>query len=286
MRFKEQLRENLERKLSEEKLSILPRGFQTIGKVMILKLHPNLLENKKVIGKACLELHSYIRSVYLNLGKIEGKFRKPEKMELIAGENNPMVSHKEHDVIYQFDITKLMFSKGNLNERKFLATLISDNEIIVDMFAGIGYFSLPIAKHARPKQIYSIELNSLSYDFLIKNIKLNHLEDKITPILGDCKEEVLKLSKKGIKADRVIMGVFPAPKDFISEALTLAKDDGTIYHYEGVIDKNEYLQLFNEFKNIAESFHFKCSLVSHRFVKSYGPNLYHVVLDIQVARNN
>jgi len=161
-----------------------------------------------------------------------------------------------------------------------------ENEIIVDMFAGIGYFSLPIAKHANPKTIYSIELNPLSFKFLVDNIKINHFEGIINPILGNCKEEVLKLSKEGIKADRVIMGVFPAPREYIKDALSLVKVNGTIYHYEGVVEKEKFMNLYDEFRQIAEDNGYICELMSYRFVKSYGPNLYHVVLDIKALKKN
>ncbi len=285
MGFRENLKEALKGDLIEDELSLLPRGFQAIGKVMIIKLKSKLLEKKKIIGKACLELIPYIKSVYVNLGKITGTFREPESIELIAGEDNPIVEHKEHGVFYRFDIKKIIFSKGNITERKHLATLVKPGEAIVDMFAGIGYFSLPIAKHSQVDKIYSIELNPVSYQFLVENIKLNHLEEKIIPIWGNCKEEVLKLSKKGIIADRVIMGIFPAPKEFIKEALTLAKDHGTIFHYEGVVVKERYMDLFNEFNEIASMNSFTCNLLTHRFVKSYGPHLYHVVLDIKTSRN-
>ncbi len=283
MGFKEKLKEILKESLSEEELSLLPRGFQSIGKVMIIKLDQKLLERKELIGKTCLELIPHMKSVYLNLGKIKGKYREPENIELIAGENNPIVEHKEHGVRYRFDLTKIMFSKGNINERKLLAKMVKDGEIIVDMFAGIGYFSLPIAKNSNPDRIYSIELNPVSYEFLVENIKLNHLEEIIIPILGDCNEEVLSLSKKGIKADRIIMGVFPAPKNFIKNALTLTKDDGSVYHYEGVVDKEKVMDLFDEFNQVAEENKYSCKLISHRLVKSYGPNLYHIVLDIRVT---
>ena len=128
-------------------------------------------------------------------------------------------------------------------------------------------------------------MNPESFKYLIENVKLNHFEDIITPINGDSKIEVIKLSNSGLKADRVIMGVFPAPKDFIKEALTLAKVEGTIYHYEGIAEKEKYLDLFNEFKEIVELNDFKCNLQAKRFVKSYGPGLYHVVLDILVYKN-
>jgi len=286
MGFKDNLKEKLKDFLNEKEISLLPRGFQTLGKVIIIKLPPNLLAKKKIIADAYLDLFPNIKSVYINLGKVKGQFRQPEKIEFIAGENNPIVDHREHGILYRFNFTKIMFSMGNLNERKHLATLVKDGEIIVDMFAGIGYFSLPIAKHARPERIFSIELNPDAYKSLIKNIKLNQMKEIIVPIYGDSKIQVVRLFESGIRADRVIMGVFPAPKDYIKEALLLAKEDGTIYHYEGVVDKEGYMDLFTEFKEIAESQYCQCKLISKRFVKSYGPNLYHVVLDIEVLKKS
>jgi len=285
MGFKQKIQERLEGELSEEERSLLPSGFQTVGKVIILKLKPELLEKKRLIAETCLEMMPYIRSIYLNTGKVKGKFREPE-IEYLAGDKDPNVEHKEHGIIYKFDITKIMFSQGNLYERKYLPTLVEKGETVVDMFAGIGYFSLPLGKLSPAQKIYSIELNPLAYEFLVENIKLNDLEDKIIPILGDSKEEVVKLSNKGIRSDRVVMGVFPAPKDFIKPALSLVVNSGTIYHYEGVVDKDDYIELFHEFEEIAKNQGYEASLLEKRFVKSYGPNLFHTIIDILVKNNN
>jgi tRNA wybutosine-synthesizing protein 2 len=285
MKFKNKIAEKLKDTLTISELSLLPRGFQTLGDVVILKLKPELLSKKKIIGEAYLELLLSIRSIYINKGKITGAFREPEKIEFLAGVDNPTVEHKEHGVIYRFDITKIMFSKGNLKERKTLATFVREDEIIVDMFAGIGYFSLPIGKHSNAEKVYSIELNPISFNTLIENIKINHLEGKIIPINGNCKEEVLKLSDSGIRADRVIMGVFPAPIDYIKEALTLTKEEGSVFHFEGVVEKENHISLFEDFKEVAKRELYKCELKEFRYVKSYGPNLYHIVLDIFVLKN-
>jgi len=284
MGFKDKLKDALEGILTEEELSVLPRGFQTIGEVAIIKLNPILREIKILIAKKYLELLPRIQSVYLNAGKVKGEFRTPERIEYLVGLENSIVKHKEHGVVYKFDFTKIMFSMGNLSERKLLATFVKEGEIVVDMFAGIGYFSLPIAKHSKPSKIFSIELNPEAFKYLTENIRLNHFEEIITPINGDSKEEVIKLSQSGVAADRVIMGVFPAPKDFIKEALTLAKIEGTIYHYEGISDKEKYLDLFDEFKDLAELGDYRCNLLAKRFVKSYGPGLYHIVFDIKVHK--
>ncbi|MFW9828578.1 MAG: class I SAM-dependent methyltransferase family protein [Candidatus Thorarchaeota archaeon] len=285
MKFKNKLRESLRDDLIEQELRLLPRGFQSLGDIIIIKLNPELMKKEKLIANKYLKLLPSIRSVYVNRGKIIGTFRAPESVQFVAGKDDPIVEHKEHEIIYRFDVTKIMFSKGNLKERKFLATLVKKGEIIVDMFAGIGYFSLPIAKHSLVDKIYSIEINPESYKFLVENIKLNHLTEKIQPIKGNCKIEVVELSKSGIRADRVIMGVFPAPKEYISGALNLVKDEGTIFHYEGVVEEEKYMTLYNEFRDIAKKEGFTCELKSHRFVKSYGPKLYHVVLDIFVLKN-
>ena len=78
---------------------------------------------------------------------------------------------------------------------------LGKGEIVVDMFAGIGYFSIPMAVHSKPEKIVSIEINPESFNYLKENLRLNRVEDIISPVLGDCSTA----APEGI-ADRVIMG--------------------------------------------------------------------------------
>lgn len=63
-------------------------------------------------------------------------------LELLSGSDG-WVTHHENGISYSLDATKCMFSWGNRSEKLRMAALDCTNEVIVDLFAGIGYFVLP-----------------------------------------------------------------------------------------------------------------------------------------------
>lgn len=315
VKFRDQLRSLLKDKIPDELIFLLPSGFQAIDFAAILNLKEELHEYSKLIGNTLLNLLPSVKSVWLRKGKITGKFRKPTGLIHLCGIEDTEVEHRENKIKYQFDFTKIMFAKGNVSERKYLPELVQKDEIIIDMFAGIGYFSLAIAKFSSPKMIYSVELNPESFKYLVKNIEINKLNQKITPIFGDSAIEVPNLSERGIKADRIIMGVFPAPYEFIESASTVIKPEkltiitdlnefqeqaktkskfniynrldkpfnNTIIHFEGVTLGKRIDELYNKFEENLNDLGFKVSLLAFRFVKSFGPKMWHLVLDIVVG---
>jgi len=289
MRFRDKLREHLRDKLTPEELLKLPRGFQTIEDVIILNLKPELLPKKKIIAQTYLDLLPYIRSVWgkvFGQSKVVGKFRTPTGLEHLAGIPKREVIAKENGVLFKHDFTKIIFSKGNIRERSYLPTMVKDGELVLDMFAGIGYFSLMIAKLSKPEHIYACEINPVSFEYLVENIKLNGVKHLITPYLGDCAIIVPRLVKEiNLKTDRIIMGVFPAPKEYLPVAFQAVKRGaGTVIHYEGKIRDKNIESLYNHVRDAVE----KSSLVSthellsYRFVKNVGVNQQHAVLDILV----
>ena len=282
--LKEQLKEKLANVLTPEELVLIPTRYQIIGDILLLNLKTALLPHQETIAKGILEILPSIHTVYLHTGGVKGQFREPNQIQFIAGERKSVTQHVENHVIFEFDIEKIMFSKGNINERgKNLPKLVQPGEIIVDMFAGIGYFSIPMAIHARPSQIYSIEMNPTSYGFLQRNIQLNKVGTIITPLLGNCKDIVPKLAKDGIVADRIVMGLLPAPKEYLPTALQLTHSGKkTILHYEGVAIRRDVEPLFQDVREACDKAGRSPTLREWRIVKNYGPFKYHSVLDCEV----
>ncbi|MHA1612518.1 MAG: class I SAM-dependent methyltransferase, partial [Promethearchaeota archaeon] len=258
----------------------VPKGFQDLNHRVILKLHPDLQEYAEEIASKIPEILPSVIAVW-NRGQIKGKFRTPMGLTHLWGDPSTEVIITENNVRYKFDFTKIMFAKGNIHERNLLPKKIQQGELIIDMFAGIGYFSLGMGKTGRAEHIYSIEWNPDAFKYLQENIKLNHIEEYITPIFGDCKENITNLVTKGIFADRIVMGLLPAPVDAISYALRATKPSGTIIVYEGVEPK-ESSSLYDEFFTIANDIGFQCNLLERRIVKAFKPHEYHVVLEILV----
>ncbi|GAB4319748.1 MAG: class I SAM-dependent methyltransferase family protein [Promethearchaeota archaeon] len=284
--IKKLLQRELAGVLSEEQLGSLPRGFQQLADVVILNLREELLPHKREIAEAYLRLVSHAKSVYLRKGPVRGRFREPGEFELLAGPPRSEVVHKENGVYFKFDFHKVMWSKGNLHERRYLPTLVADGESVLDMFAGIGYFSLMIGVHARPRQVWAVEWNPVAYKYLVENVALNGLEGVVRPVFGDCEWVCGMLCREGFQADRIVMGVLPAPKDYLDAALSVARPEGCVVHYEGLADDRDVEPLFSDVVAAAESVGYGAKLLDHRFVKSYGPRVDHAVLDVFVSRTD
>ncbi|MDR0913308.1 MAG: hypothetical protein LBM96_12045, partial [Methanobrevibacter sp.] len=141
--------------------------YKKIGDILILDKYNQNDNNIEELVK----IHKVKTIIKLNF--IHGQKRVPNFKILYGNETETI--HKENGCYFKLDLKKVMWSKGNVNERLRIAKLVNDNEIILDMFAGIGYFSIPIAVHSNPKTIYSIEINPDSYYYLNKNIELNNI---------------------------------------------------------------------------------------------------------------
>jgi tRNA wybutosine-synthesizing protein 2 len=151
---------------------------------------------------------------------------------------------------------------------------------VVDLFAGIGYFSLPIALYTGPKEVIACELNVVSFRYLEENINLNKVGKKLRPLLGDCRDT----APEGV-ADRVVLGYLKDSYLFLPKALKVLKSTGGIIHYHDTVP-NELLpkEPMNRLENACGALEYHVELLKYVKVKSYAPGISHVVLDARIHR--
>lgn len=279
MSFYSKLQDKLENKLSGRELNDLPHGYQIVGRILLIKLKPKLLKHKKIIGKTILQLFPYIHTVCL-IKDIVGIERKP-KIEIIAGCKNTQTIHKEHGCQFLIDVSKVMWSQGNKEERIRLTKIIKPNETIVDMFSGIGYFSIFIAKYCKPKEVYAIDINPEALEFLRKNIWINDVESRIEVLQGDCRKFSSLLEDT---ADRIIMGYLFKTEKFLPYALKIAKRNAVI-HLHRTVKIEEIEKIKRKIVEIGKKNKYKIKVLKVNKVKSYAPKIWHVVFDLKVYKS-
>jgi len=242
--------------------------WKKIGEILILDKHPDNINDINEL----LAIHN-VKTV-IKINKISGSLRQPN-IDILAGQNTETV-HKENRSLFKLDLAKIMWSKGNTTERLRIAKLVEDNEIVIDMFAGIGYFSIPILVHSNPKKVFSIELNPDSYYYLNENIKLNKINPKkVETILGDSNN-----TKVAQLADRIVMGYVKTTHHFLNTAINQLKKGGTIHYHETVPDKLINTRPYNRIKQ--ESKDRDVEIINIKRIKKYSPGVSHIVVDAQI----
>ena len=211
--------------IPEECIHLIPRGWFLLGEVIVVKIHPDIRPYEQHIGQALLDFYPRCCTVLADDG-IFGAFREPVR-RIIAGSKTQTV-HKENKVIFNLDASLVMFSPGNLTERIRMSRF-GKGEHVVDMFAGIGYFTLPMAVHSRPRKITAIELNPNAYHYLCQNIRQNHVEEIVEPVLGDC----AKVTLEGV-ADRVVMGMVQVTDQYLQKGISALRPGGILHYHQTV----------------------------------------------------
>ncbi len=254
--------------ISEHLKKHLPHKWELLGDVLVMRIPDMLQDAKEVIAGKYAEVLG-AETVCEEVDIISGTYRRPQ-LEVLLGESTETI-HKENGVLYKMDVSEVMFSSGNIDERVRMAEVDCAGETIVDMFAGIGYFSLPLAVHGRPHNILACELNPVAYHYLEENIALNGADDVITPIMGDNRD----LGGEGF-ADRVIMGYVGSTEQFIPKALELLKSGGVIHYHNTFPSDSLEDSIMNDLQRYAENGY---DVLNIKEIKSYAPAISHAVVD-------
>jgi len=250
----------------------IPEKWEYVGDIVIVRMDPRCHEFKDLIGRTYAEVLG-AKTVCADIRGVSGEFRQPS-MEIIYGTETESV-RLENGIRYGFDVTKVMFASGNTDERMRMRKLDCTGETVVDMFAGIGYFTLPLAKYSGARLVYACEKNPESYRFLCRNIIDNELVGKVIPILSDNRNLLGKHF-----ADRILMGYVQTTSDFVPKALSMIRPGGII-HYHDTFYVTEYEE------RIRQIFDSNCGPDGYEIlriheVKSYAPSVSHYVADIRI----
>jgi tRNA wybutosine-synthesizing protein 2 len=272
-----------ERGWSDDELDRAPGSWAVIGSVVLLAVGdaPRPAE----VGDALLAMHGEADTVLAREG-ISGKHREPS-VTVLAGEGDTETVHREHGTAYALDLAAVMFSPGNKAERARMGEVVAPDERVLDMFAGIGYFTLPMARAGA--RVTAVERNPAAFEYLVENAVRNGVQATVETYRADCRDVVAGgLAGDGdgdagasFAFDRVVMGYYDA-HEYLECALSALVPGGTLHLHEAT---PEALVPDRPVERLCEAAHRQgraVEVLETRTVKGYSEGVAHVVVDARV----
>ncbi|MCQ5376609.1 MAG: class I SAM-dependent methyltransferase family protein [Candidatus Methanomethylicia archaeon] len=268
--------------LSEDELPEVPAGVDVIGNIAIIKIPEKLERRKHEIGERLLSKMQGVKSVYRQSAPARQGDRV-RGIEWLAGAKSTETCYREHGCTFQVDLSKVYFSPRLSYERARIARLVSDGEVVVNMFAGVGTFSILIAKNASPAHVYSIDNNPDAHRYAVLNCKKNRVECIVTPLLGDAKKYAEELG--GI-ADRVLMPLPELAIEYLPSGIQFLKNEGAIHLYVHIIGGHKKKAVESAICEVLPHLeeNSKVKQISGRLVRGVGSRRYQVAVDAEVEK--
>ncbi len=209
-------------------------GVDVIGDIAVVRLEGFSVREKRKIAKALLGEMKNVAVVMEQEGAVEGEYRLRKLLHL-AGEKRTLTTHRENGCAFKVDVARCYFSPRLSTERLTVARAVRKKERVLNMFAGVGPYSIPIAKLAGAK-VVSCEINEVAARLHEENDRINKVEDLVTVICGDAAELP---SMTRLKFDRVLMPLPQEADRFFPAALSMAKKGGVIHYYRHLLGVDE-----------------------------------------------
>ncbi|MDV3244139.1 MAG: class I SAM-dependent methyltransferase family protein [Nitrososphaerales archaeon] len=190
----------------------------------------------KKLAAALLEEVPNVKCVFQQEGGVEGQYRL-RRLTHLAGENRTLTTHKENGCAFKVDVKRTYFSPRLSTERLRVATTVARGERVLNMFAGVGPFSIPIAKRSGAR-VTSCELNRYACELHLENNRMNKVAGLVEVL--NCDAADLPTNAKG-GYDRILMPHPSAADRFLPVAVPLCRAGGTIHYYRHMLgrDKDE-----------------------------------------------
>jgi tRNA (guanine37-N1)-methyltransferase len=281
--LKKSLRHILSQNLSSEEVVQVYNSYDVVGDIAIIRSTWASGKYRRKIAEAIMGVHRNVKTVLAQTSPVHGGFRI-RRLEHVAGENKTFTTHVESGCVFSVDVSKCYFSPRLSYEHMRVAKQVKNGEVVVNMFAGVGCFSVLIAKHSNASRVYSIDVNPVAFQSMRNNIRVNRVFGKVIPILGDA-AGVIEARLRRV-ADRVLMPLPEKALEYLPWALSALKAGGGHVHYydfehakkgEDVVEKVR----LGVSEKLA-SLHVAYDVPFGRLVRSTGPNWYQVVLDVVI----
>ena len=271
----------LENKLQPRLLASLPRAIDFVGDIAIVEVPLELDTYKPAIGEAIMKMNQKVRTVLAKASAVGGTYRLRE-FTVIAGEPRTETVHREYGCQYAVDVAKAFFSPRLSFEHRRVASLVEEDETIVDLFAGVGPFSIQIAKKRQNVTVYAVDVNPDAVEYLKKNIRVNRVIGQVQPILGDARQ-VVKSRLCGV-ADRAIMNLPEKAIQFVDVACETIKPSGGAVHFYSFVNKPDSLEnLKTRFTEaVKKSGRSVEKAPFSRLVRETAPHEWQAVLDVRI----
>ncbi len=274
------LKKTLEDVLSEKESEELFSAFDQVGDIIIVRIPDSLLSKKEIIGKTLLEQVKTVKSVFYQASSVEGDFRT-RNLEILAGENKTETEYKEFGCRFIVDVEKAFFSPRLSTERDRIADLVQEGETVINMFGGVGMFSIIAAKRKKCT-VYNIDINPIAAKLCERNIELNKLAGKVISIHGDAAKIVEEQFKD--QGDRVLMLLPERSDEFLDSAIFAAKNNGVIHYYSHIhADEKSKAAKLSE-KHYSEITPIKSNILDSKIVRAVGPRYYQTVVDVRITK--
>jgi tRNA (guanine37-N1)-methyltransferase len=274
------LKQALKDVLSESELSLLSSSFDVIGSIAVLKVPIGLVSKERLIGEEILSHVKNVRSVFSQASDVGGEFRIRD-LKLIAGEENYETIYKESGCVFKVNVRDVYFSPRLSTERERIAKLAKDGERIFNMFAGVGTFSIVIAK-TKSCPIDSVDKNPKAIELAKESLLMNKkLAGKVYPILADAKEYA---DTHESSFNRVLMPLPERADEFLPFAVKSCKEGGTIHYYVHVPEhefrRKDWIETHLQELDLGS----KLEVTNWRTVREVGPHYIQAVADLLVCR--
>ncbi|MEO3993473.1 MAG: class I SAM-dependent methyltransferase family protein [Desulfurococcaceae archaeon TW002] len=256
----------LEGLVPEGVLQRIPSAYDMIGDIAIINIPEDLLEYGRLIGEAISKVSRNVKAVYAG-GYVVGGYRV-RKLRHIYGDLVSKTVHKEYGLRIAVDVLRTYYNPSLAEEHRRIAELVSDGELIGDLFCGVGSFSLHIAS-LRNATSYAVDFNPDAVKCLIESIEMNkkRLKGKIVPVLSDVKD-FLSVVSEGV-FDRIIMNLPLEALEYVPLVSSKLRVGGTLHVYLVSYSVEEAKHMVNE---VVDPSIF--SLANIRKVLDYAPRKY------------